>query len=371
MNINQHNYEEFFLLYIDGELSMAEKQAVEQFVQENPEFANELKILQQIKLPFDPVMFNDKDVLYRNTSACIGTDNYEEYFLLYVDNELDAEAKEQVERFVLQHPALQETFTILKQTKLATEPVRFPNKQLLYRKEKKTPPVFYMRWQKITVAAGFIGLALLAGIWFSGNKRATEQTLAAQLSSNNAATQATNETQQRNTHNDSKATNKAIGNTVIAANKTTRSLQGAKNNAPKKLPKNLPVDPGKNFIVRKEVQPEISTAQTESTITDNTIIESPAHGLQTPPASLIAGGIVNVKNKTVMNPASNDIVRPAIYKELDTEDEKKSLYVGSIEINKNKLRGFFRKAAGFLRGKLRPQEEYDKTEDKPFSSNTQ
>lgn len=371
MNINQHNCEEFFLLYVDGELSMAEKQAVEQFVQANPEFANELTILQQVKLPSDAVMFNDKEVLYRNTSAGMGTDNYEDYFLLYVDDELDAEAKEQVERFVLQHPALQETFTILKQTKLATEPVRFPNKQLLYRKEKKASPVFYMHWRKIAIAAGFIGLALLAGIWFSGNRQITEQTLATQLPSNNEATQASNETQQKNNRNARKEADKAVGNTVIAANKTNRFLQVAKNNAPKKLPENIPVDTGKNLIARKKVPPEIITAQPETTIVDNTLIESPAHALQTPPTSLMASGMVNVKNKTAMNPASDDIVRPAIYKELDTENEKKSLYVGSIEINKNKLRGFFRKAAGFLLGKLKQQDEDDKTEDKPFSSNTQ
>ena len=34
-----------------------------------------------------------------------------------------------------------------------------------------------------------------------------------------------------------------------------------------------------------------------------------------------------------------------MYKELDTNSDEKSLLVGSIEINKDKLRGFLRKAS--------------------------
>ena len=55
------------------------------------------------------------------------------------------------------------------------------------------------------------------------------------------------------------------------------------------------------------------------------------------------------------------IAQQTVYKELDTDDEKKSLYLGSLEINKDKLRGFFRKAGSLFRGKAKQQEE-DRTE---------
>ena len=45
MSINKTNYENYFLLYIDQELSASEQAAVENFVQENPEYANELASL--------------------------------------------------------------------------------------------------------------------------------------------------------------------------------------------------------------------------------------------------------------------------------------------------------------------------------------
>jgi anti-sigma factor RsiW len=163
MNINQHNYEEFFLLYVDNELSATDKQAVELFAQANPDLAIELEMLQQMRLPAEEILFDEKMKLYRNEANSISLANHEEQFLLYVDNELDASEKEKVETFVLQHPALQDGFTLLKQTRLEPEHIVFADKQLLYREEKKEKPVFYLGWQRVAIAAALIGLVVL--IW--------------------------------------------------------------------------------------------------------------------------------------------------------------------------------------------------------------
>ena len=44
MNINYHNYEECFILYMDNELSGDERRMVEAFVQQHPELKEELDL---------------------------------------------------------------------------------------------------------------------------------------------------------------------------------------------------------------------------------------------------------------------------------------------------------------------------------------
>lgn len=165
ININRHNYEEFFLLYVDRELSAAERVAVEQFVQENPDLQHELEALQQTMLPED-VLFEmpDKSSLYKEQPTGISLQNHSTYFLMYVDDELSATEREAVETFVLQHPSLQESFMQLKQTKLPIEHIAFPNKKLLYRsEEREKKPIVYMRWWRMAAAAAIIGFAFM--VW--------------------------------------------------------------------------------------------------------------------------------------------------------------------------------------------------------------
>ena len=46
-NINRYNYETYFLLYADNELSAIEKNSVDEFVLSNPDLGEELGMLLQ------------------------------------------------------------------------------------------------------------------------------------------------------------------------------------------------------------------------------------------------------------------------------------------------------------------------------------
>lgn len=65
----------------------------------------------------------------------IDHNNYEDYFLLYVDDELDADEKKAVELFAAQHPDLEPVLEALLQTRTkADDSVIFPDKPALLRR---------------------------------------------------------------------------------------------------------------------------------------------------------------------------------------------------------------------------------------------
>lgn len=358
LHINQHNYEEFFLLYVDGELSATDKQAVDRFLQENPHLAVELEMLQQAQLPIEAWSFDNKNLLYRNGAAEINTDNHEEQFLLYVDEELDASGKEQVERFVLQHPALQESFTQLKKTRLVPEQIPFPHKASLYREEKKERPVIYMRWQRIAVAAVLAGVAVL--LWtVIPQQTNTEPVLAQQTNTpaadgNQAATQTTpgmatisgadkvaaitaGNTKQINTAGSTQQQTTVIhpATDLLAANtEPVKSVDVPRNGADV-----ITTVSGNGF---ETVASNTNRVSGDNAVLDNVDMVKPT----------------NEQLNTITDNADNNI-QPAVYRELDTEsaDQKKTLLLGSLEINKDKLRGFFRKAGSIFRSKAKTEEE--------------
>ena len=152
MNINRHNYETFFLLYVDNELSAVERKAVEQFVQENVDLKSELQSLLETTLPSETISFSAKSGLYKNEDA---QGALQENLLLHLDNELDPAASQKMEDLIGSDNSLLAEWKILQQTKLdATEKIVFENKQTLYRHEKDR--VITMRFWRVAVAAAIL-----------------------------------------------------------------------------------------------------------------------------------------------------------------------------------------------------------------------
>jgi hypothetical protein len=154
MNINRHNYEEFFILYMDNELGSDDRRMVEAFVLQHPDLKEELDLLLQYKLtPDTEILFPGKEDLVKvNGETPITQTNYEEWLLLYIDNELNAGQRNAVEKFMADKPAIQEELVQLKRSKLEPEQIVFAGKGSLYRKEEKVRPL-PVRWWRIAAAA--------------------------------------------------------------------------------------------------------------------------------------------------------------------------------------------------------------------------
>ncbi|MEO8116173.1 MAG: hypothetical protein ABI653_00915, partial [Bacteroidota bacterium] len=97
--MNRNNYEEYFLLSIDKELSSDEDKMVEDFMQKNPDLAQEYNLLKEVKLqPDHTILFDNKNELTRHESF-IHAGNYTEMTLLCIDKELNNEENIFVEKF--------------------------------------------------------------------------------------------------------------------------------------------------------------------------------------------------------------------------------------------------------------------------------
>jgi hypothetical protein len=153
MKIDRHNYEEYFLLYIDNELSIDQKKQVELFVKENSDLEEELVMLQQSRLvPDNSIVFDRKESLMKDeNNSFINLNNYEEWLVLYVDDELNEEENIVVEKFAATHPHVQQELELFQQTKLQPEEIVFANKEVLYKNEKVS--VIRMQWWRVAVAA--------------------------------------------------------------------------------------------------------------------------------------------------------------------------------------------------------------------------
>ncbi len=382
--INRHNYEEFFLMYIDNELTAQQCAAVELFVQQNPDLKKEFEMLQHTKLTADEeIMFAHKTDLLKIKES-IGIDNYEEFFLLYVDNELNESGKDAVEKFVLQQPQLQEEFTLLKQTVLPPEKTAFPHKKTLYKKEERRIIPY---WTKIAAAAALVGIAAL--VWWiapnGSNNNNNNRTVVAVQPQKQTVKPAQNKKQEQTVQPVTTPSNNT--NDQLAATEQTKSkkedkaiVKTEKKSTVKPAEKNKQEDNNNNIALNKQKADEVKISLPDETTTekkDNAVskIEPVIADINTGKDNSTEEPPEQRKSINAMNnPDVKNLVQPAVYKELNTNDDdnyQSTLYVGNMGVNKNKVRGFMKKIGGLFAGKSKnSSDEKGKLQVAGFELNT-
>jgi len=165
MKINKENYEEYFLLYADNELTEQERREVEAFVESDLKYQQEFRdILSTVQSP-DNIFLDDKSFLLKSRGdVFIDKNNREEKFVEYHDGELNEEEKSFVKQFLDKNQIYQAEFDWIEKAKLSPDSdIHYPAIHDLYRKSAR---VLYLNFVKYVAAAILTGMI----VWYGANK---------------------------------------------------------------------------------------------------------------------------------------------------------------------------------------------------------
>jgi tellurite resistance protein len=345
MIINLNNYEEYFLLYIDNELSKQDRNEVASFLQSHPELQEEFDSLQfTFNTPEEEISLSDKSFLLKNEpSTFINESNYEEHLVAYHDNELNEEEKQEVKQFISQNSRHRTDFELVGKSKLvADETIVFPDKRLLFKKGRVVP---MMMWRALA-AAVFAGFGLWFFISYSNRKIEIPQVAIE------------NKVNQTNTPFDSPHVEKNI---VLQQEKPSPNPSPfpeknttVQKDSPKKVEINSSTNPilkeeKKEVLVKNEKIPlpkETIQLKNENNLPENTTKEIAATTPALEPTSIIAPNTENLKNT---NSSKENITaqnaKPASF--IINEKQKSEDYIfyntPSEEFARTKVGGFLKK----------------------------
>jgi hypothetical protein len=179
MEINKTNYEAYILDYYEGNLSAEKAAELMLFLEQNPSIKEEFEEFESdiTITPHKGIQFTNKENLKKPVLTQVGnitSENYEEYIIADLENELYQEERSQLEQFIKTNPEAGKDYSLYKHTFLKPDKsIVFPSK-----KELKQPvPLFGSKqtrkrvYHSLAIAAS---LAILIGLFFfNHNKKAT------------------------------------------------------------------------------------------------------------------------------------------------------------------------------------------------------
>ena len=273
----------------------------------------------------------------------INTTNYEEYFLLYIDNELSAEQKLAVEDFIQENPVHQKELELLKQTLLAPEHIEFEDKILLYRLEEmeaSLPSTFkqslyrneakvvegYFNTKLIRSIAAVAAIVILI-IGYNLIPTTGKQNKQTELANN--ARLPINNTE----HNIGVGSNQ--DQKLVAQVKVSQSNQSVQSNTPS-------LDIAKSNYTQQAGMIE-SIASSTHHFTSN------EQEIKTTPIANNTAAIAAVSEKIASNEASILAEAKEEFENINTDNPDRTIYIANMEIDGDKLRGFTRRIGAFIK----------------------
>ena len=292
MMINENNYETYFMSYIDNELNAAERAAVEAFVLTEPKYAAALALFEKTKLHASSNEFmemEDKIFLYRFTE---------------MDAKLDGDFKKSLYR-----------------------------KQAPVRKIIFTPNLMRASFAIAAMLILLIGLQL-----FKSESNVSESNI---VESNIVETPLKDKTTVSSADILIPTDNKTLANSAIATKAITKNRTENQNKH-------------KNNIQNENQTILTSANNTSSTINTNIVSSSSSQASRENDSQNIVvakfseGQISSTAMETMATEEEKTIL-PTNYKEIDTEEEDRTINIGILEIDAAAFRGITRKFSALLK----------------------
>lgn len=114
--INRHNYEAYFLDYLEGNLGAEDKQDLFSFLEKNPDLKSELDIeLNDVSLKASAIVFENKESLKTEDESILNLNTVDGWMLESVEENLTSSKQKELDDFVRKHQ-LEKVYTAYQST---------------------------------------------------------------------------------------------------------------------------------------------------------------------------------------------------------------------------------------------------------------
>jgi hypothetical protein len=329
MEITQHNYEHYFLMYIDNELSAEEMAAVNDFIMQHPNYANKLEALQQLKISPATLIYENKFSLYKLSEQ-------DEQCITYLENEMTNEEKASFESEISTDIFLQ-TNVKQWQATFITPPTTIeiaPNfKNSLYKKSAQIKPLWatvtFKRWASV---AAILVVVIGLNLFNTQNKQESPSFTnnnGVKTELNNTAVIEMNNGTDINATKSATAFNKIKKEILLPIVNTSAQAQNENANSKLNSLNNKNIDaPNNHIAIALLAKEDIHTKTIDETITLT--------------KEILPTSISNVIEEAKNNIEANTPTQVQ-YSNIDTDEEERSINIANLEIDGAKFREFSRK----------------------------
>jgi len=157
--ITRNNYEEFFLDYIEGEISAPDKVALESFLIQNPDLKKELDEMMDVNIKCEYITISEES---DSLKAIPFQENFDDFCIAKIEGDLNSYENEAFDNYMASNPKSEKELSLYQKTKLeADQTIIFREKKSLKRRNKG----LIIRQFIYTTLAAAASIVLLFSIW--------------------------------------------------------------------------------------------------------------------------------------------------------------------------------------------------------------